>query len=558
MPKPSGCEFAQQTSVQTIREAQIKSQVTFTRGMEVPRNDRSRSVSITLAMVFGVTLLSKALGFLSQILVTSLVGTTGMADTFYFASSIVNIVSSLVVGTFGFVLIPCYVEKKEREGIAAANAFANGVLTYLFLILVLLSALMAVLAGPLVGALGRFPAGLRPLAIHVFAAAAPLAMLTGMGQLLMALSQARKRFVAPAFMGVVHSVVFISVLLAAWKWLGVYALVLSVTVSSILQAMVMLWRLADGGAASFSLRLPRGEIRTMVLLSWPLLFSQMLSTVQVLTTRNIASGLVVGSVAALAYAEALKSVFLDLCVVPVAQISLPHFSERIARKEDGPAWEQLQGALAVLWFLVVPVVVLLWVLSGPLVQMFYQRGAFTAQSTALTASALAFFSLGLLGESAHYLVSRYFLGLKDTRTLTWLGAPFTVLYVVLLFLLSRVLSLKGIALGHSLVMIAHMAAGLLLLRRKVNQRFAHTFRRGLAKITVCGLAMWITTRSTVVLLGTGMQGDFRSCLVLVSFAGLVGVGVYLAASLWTGIAADIPLLSRLHPRRLLTELATRA
>ena len=531
---------------------------TVTAALKPSLQHRAKSVPVTLVILFGVTLLSKALGFLSQILVTSLLGTTGWADTYHFAFSIVNIVSALVVGSAGFAFIPLYIEKRERQGTARANEFANVVLTYLTLVLALLSLLMAISAGPLVNALGRFPAGLQPLAIRVFAVTAPLAVLMGMGQLLMALSQARKRFVVPAFMGVLHSVVFMAVVAVAWRRLGVYSLVLGVAISMLVQSVVMLSRLAGDGRLSPSLRMPRTEMRHTLLLTGPLLLSQVLSTIQVMTSRNIASGLVVGSVAALAYAESLKAVFLDLCVVPVAQVSLPLFSERLVRGETDSAWEQLQGALAALWFLVVPVVVLLWVLSGPLVQMFYQRGAFTAQSTALTASVLAFFSLGLLGESAHYLVSRYFLGLKDTRTLSSLGVPLTVLYVVLLFVLSKVLSLEGIALGHSLVMIAHMAAGLLLLRRKMNQRFARTFRSGLAKITVCGLAMWITTRFTFFLLGEGMQGDFRSCLVLVFLTGFVGVGVYLAACLWTGIAADIPLLSRLHPRRLLADLATRA
>lgn len=517
-----------------------------------------RSHAATLLSVFVVTLLSKALGFLSQVLVTSLVGTTRQADTYYFAFSIMNIVPGLVVGSAGCILIPLYIEKKEREGMASAKEFANAVLTCLFLILALLSVLLAFLAGPLVEVLGRFPGELRPLAIRVLAVTAPLAAFTGAGQLLMIVSQARKRFVAPAFMGVLHSVTFMTVLVVAWKRLGVYALILGVTVSLLLQAVVMLGRLAKDGKVCPSLRLSRGEVRAMLLLSWPLVLSQMLSTVQVMTTRNIASGLVVGSVAALAYAEALKSVFLDLCVLPVAQISLPHFSERIARKENGPAWEQLQGALAALWFLVVPVVVLLWVLSRPLVQLFYQRGAFTAQSTALTASALAFFSLGLLGESAHYLVSRYFFALKDTRTLTWLGVPFTGLYVILVIVLSDVLSVKGIALGHSLVMVANMTAALILLRRKVNQRFARSFWLGLGKIAACGLIMWITTRSVFTLLSRGMQDDFRSSIALVSVAGLAGVGVYLAAGSWTGTISAIPLLSRLHPRRLLAELAARA
>lgn len=516
-----------------------------------------RSAVSTLVAMFGITLLSKGLGFLSQILVTSLVGTSGTADSFYFASSMVSIVSSLVIGTVGFVLIPCYVEKKEREGIAAANAFANGMLTYLFLVLALLSALMAALAGPFVNMLGRFPAGLRPMAIRVFAASAPLALLTGMGQLLMVLSQARRCFVAPAFMGVIHSIVFIIVVLAAWKRFGVYALILAVTASALLQAIIMLRRLAAGGMVSVSLNLPSAEVRKMLLLSWPLVVSQVLLTVQVITTRSIASGLVIGSVAALAYAEALKCVFLDLCVVPVAQISLPRFSERIARKEDGPAWEQLQEAISGLWFLVVPVVVLLLVLSRPLVQLFYQRGAFTTESTTLTASALAFFSLGLLGESVHYLVSRYFIALKDIPTLTWLAIPFTMLYFFLIVFLSRSLLLKGIALGHSMVAVANMVAALWILRIRLNRPFTKSFGRGLTKIIFCGLIMLLLCKYVFSVMSERLTSNLRSCVLQIIVVGLVGAGSYLATTVFVRITTDIPMLLRLHPRKIFAELIVR-
>ncbi len=516
-----------------------------------------RPVLVTLAAVFGVTLLSKALGFLSQILVTSFVGTTGAADTYYFAFSIVNTLSALGIGSAGFVLIPLYVEKKEREGPAQANAFANTLLTYFFVAFVALSLLMALLAGRLVATFGRFPADLRPLAVRVFAITAPLALLIGTGQLLMALSQARRRFVAPAFMGVLHSLVFMGVLVVAWKGLGVYALVLAVTVSMVLQAAVLYVRLGKDGKVQPSFSLSRREAGHILALASPLVGSQALSIIMVLTSRNLASGLIAGSVAALVYAEALKSVFLDLCVVPVAQISLPHFSERIACGDADAAWEQLQGALTALWHVVTPVMILLWVLSSPLIQLFYQRGAFTAQSTMLTASALSFFSLGLLGEAPHYLVCRYFFALSDTSTPTWVSVPFTAMYVALLYVLSKFLGLRGIALGHSLVMIGNMAAALLILRRKVHLDFQRGFRSGLAKIAACGLAMLVLSRSVFSVLSARLRSDFLSCLVEVVVVGLVGASSYLASSLLAGITTDIPLLLRLHPRRLLAELTAR-
>jgi peptidoglycan biosynthesis protein MviN/MurJ (putative lipid II flippase) len=85
-------------------------------------------VPVTLVMVFGVMLLSKSLGFVSQVVVTGLIGTTGRADAYYFALSLVTVVSALVFGSAGSVLIPLYVEKRERKG-AAEGRFAGVILT---------------------------------------------------------------------------------------------------------------------------------------------------------------------------------------------------------------------------------------------------------------------------------------------------------------------------------------------------------------------------------------------------------------------------------------------
>jgi len=515
---------------------------------------RPRSVLVTLAAVFGVTALSKVLGFLSQILVTSLVGTTGAADTYYFAFSIVNMVSALGIGAAGFVLIPLYVEKKEREGMAQANAFANAVLTYSFIALAALSLLMALLAGPLVTSFGRFPVALRFLAVRIFAATAPLALLVGAGQLLMALSQARRRFVAPAFMGVQHSLVFMGVLVAGWKELRVYALVLATAVSLLLQVIVMVWRLRGSGRLAISLRLPQKELLQILLLAWPLLFSQILSTIQVFASRSIASGLLIGSVAALTYAEALKAVFLDLCVVPLAQISLPHFSETIARGNRDAAWRQLQEALTALWFVVTPVVVLLWVLSSPLIRLFYQRGAFTAQSTALTASALAFFSIGLVGEAPHYLVCRYYFALRDTSTPTQVSIPFTVLYVALLYPLSKFLGLRGIALGHSLVMIGNMTAALLTLREKVHLRFEGHFRRSLTGIAFSGVAMLAFSQLAFSWLSAALAKSVLFSFVEITVVSVAGIALYLACASLTGATRSVAAVSRLMPTNLLAEM----
>src|SRR5207344_1513048 len=107
------------------------------------------------------------------------------------------------------------------------------------------------------------------------------------------------------------------------------------------------------------------------------------------------------------------------------------------------------------------------VLAQPIVQLVYQRGAFTAEQTDVVASCLAAFSLGLTFNGAMLLLNRSFFGLQSAWLPTAVALANLGLNAILDLSFYR-LGTWGIPLATSVVNIAGAVALAILLRNRVG------------------------------------------------------------------------------------------
>ena len=108
----------------------------------------------------------------------------------------------------------------------------------------------------------------------------------------------------------------------------------------------------------------------------------------------LASGLPAGSLSALNYAWLLMLLPQGIVAQGVATAAFPTFAQLDAEGRHRELRRALGGTLRAILFLTVPATVGLFVWRVPLVRLLLERGAFTAESTQLTAFALAFYAPG--------------------------------------------------------------------------------------------------------------------------------------------------------------------
>jgi putative peptidoglycan lipid II flippase len=120
-----------------------------------------------------------------------------------------------------------------------------------------------------------------------------------------------------------------------------------------------------------------------------------------------------GAPAALRFAFQLMYLPIGIFGVSVATASIPDLARQAADAAHGAMVTTVSWAIRLMIVLSVPAIVGLVVLAGPIVELIYQRGLFDAESTLMTAGALAFYAPGILGYSIVKIVSPSFYSLRE-------------------------------------------------------------------------------------------------------------------------------------------------
>ena len=148
------------------------------------------------------TLASRLLGFARDSLIAALLGTGAVADAFLAAFQLVNVVRRLLSeGALNAALIPAWLRVRERDGEAAASAFAGRVLGTVSAALIGISIVIALMMPLIITVIapGFLGSGTLDLAVQNARLMLPYLAFAGPVTVLMGLLNAQGRFALTAF-----------------------------------------------------------------------------------------------------------------------------------------------------------------------------------------------------------------------------------------------------------------------------------------------------------------------------------------------------------------------
>ncbi len=289
---------------------------------------------------------------------------------------------------------------------------------------------------------------------------------------------------------------------------------------------------------SVSLGLDNPDVREVGRLMGPRVLGLAAVQINFLVAANLASRLGAGSISALNYAWLLMLLPQGIIAQGIATAIFPTLSAQAAQGQIAALRSTLNAALrAVLW-LTVPAAVGLFILRMPVIQVFFERGQFTAESTVMTAYALAFFAFGLVAHSLLEVVTRAFYALHDTWTPVKIGIGAMALNLALSLLLLRPLSFGGLALANTIATTVETLALLWLIRPRIDGLGGRRLLASLGRALPGTLAM-----AGALLLFLNLAADWSPWLVAAGGI-LLGGAVYAVFALLLGRSDLQPLLRR--------------
>jgi len=250
--------------------------------------------------------------------------------------------------------------------------------------------------------------------------------------------------------------------------------------------------------------------------------------------RLLASFLPAGSISALGYARRILRAVSDVFLESVSTALLPRFSALSAR-DDIPGLKRATGlGVKLISFLTFPVVTLLVVLNVPIIRLAFQRGAFDASATQITAGIMALFVLSVPPLAIFQVMVNTFFAMRDTLTPIYLRLFTLAINLVLDVALITIIGPYGLALSLLLARCAGLAGALLALRRRVGalglRLKGYFLKMGLAVALLGAVSLgirWFWERRAHL--------PLSQQLLAVASAALLGLLVYGAATVSTGI-----------------------
>ncbi len=226
------------------------------------------------------------------------------------------------------------------------------------------------------------------------------------------------------------------------------------------------------------------DVRRVAGLTVPVIAASIVQRLGVIVDRTIASFLVPGSISSLYYSFRLVHLPYAILALSAGRSAAPVLAETHAVGDHAGFSRALVAGIRMNAVFLAPVVVLAVVFARPIVGLVYQRGAFDEADLAMTSSAFAMYSLGLIGMGLTFLLVRAFAARLDTRTPVRISIIAFFLNAGLNLLLVRTpLRHAGLALASSIAFGAHALVLYLILNRALDKEGAGIAPSQLAALT---------------------------------------------------------------------------
>lgn len=439
--------------------------------MTVTRLARAAAV----VALFG--LLSRLLGFAREIVLAAAYGTSAATDAFVNSLLIVNSVAAVLLYTLVTLIIPTFQRERAQAGADSAWRLVSALAAWTGLGLVVLAGLAALWPQAPAAIFNLDPARAEATATLIRIMAPALA-LQGLSAVFTAMLQIHGRFAGPAAVGVAFNAGVIGGVIAGQDTLGIEAAGWGVTIGATLQVLLQLpqfLRLLREARTRPALSHPR--LGTVGVLALPVLGASVLQQINNFTDKLFASTLDAGSVAALAFANALGQAPRVALLLPLLTPLFPLIARLVGERREAEALDAFRRVLGLLGLLSIPMMALLAIYADEIAQLAFQRRRCGPECVDEIAPPLFFYAFALWPAFASLLLNRTLSAGNFQRAILWTTVATVAITIVLDILLLGPLEQAGLALAATLGVYANAA----MLAARLKRAFPAVPLRALAR-----------------------------------------------------------------------------
>ncbi|MFW1158344.1 murein biosynthesis integral membrane protein MurJ [Vibrio parahaemolyticus] len=500
-------------------------------------------------IVSAMTLISRILGLVRDVVVANLMGAGASADVFFFANKIPNFLRRLFAeGAFSQAFVPVLTENhaqgdmdKTRELIARAAGTLGVIVSIVTVLGVLGSGVVTALFG-----FGWFldwmhggPAAEKfELASLMLKITFPYLWFITFVALSGAILNTLGKFAVSSFTPVFLNVMII---LAAWcispqmsqpeigLAIGVFLgglVQFLFQIPFLIKAGVMVkpkWGWRDPGVV---------KIRTLMI---PALFGVSVSQINLLFDTFIASFLQTGSISWLYYSDRLLEFPLGLFGIAIATVILPALSRKHVDSQSEGFAHTMDWGVRMVTLLGIPAMLGLMALAKPMLMVLFMRGEFSPQDVHQASLSLLAYASGLLNFMLIKVLAPGYYSRQDTKTPVKYGIIAMVTNMVFNAIFAYFYGYVGLAIATALSAFVNMA----LLYRGLHIAGVYQITKRtvffIIRLVIAGAAMVAAILWQLEDMSVWLEWSFAHRSGMLGMLIGLGAAVYLAVLFLTGV-----------------------
>ncbi|HBC3398231.1 TPA: murein biosynthesis integral membrane protein MurJ [Vibrio parahaemolyticus] len=500
-------------------------------------------------IVSAMTLISRVLGLVRDVVVANLMGAGASADVFFFANKIPNFLRRLFAeGAFSQAFVPVLTENhaqgdmdKTRELIARAAGTLGVIVSIVTVLGVLGSGVVTALFG-----FGWFldwmhggPAADKfELASLMLKITFPYLWFITFVALSGAILNTLGKFAVSSFTPVFLNVMII---LAAWfispqmsqpeigLAIGVFLgglVQFLFQIPFLIKAGVMVkpkWGWRDPGVV---------KIRTLMI---PALFGVSVSQINLLFDTFIASFLQTGSISWLYYSDRLLEFPLGLFGIAIATVILPALSRKHVDSQSEGFAHTMDWGVRMVTLLGIPAMLGLMALAKPMLMVLFMRGEFSPQDVHQASLSLLAYASGLLNFMLIKVLAPGYYSRQDTKTPVKYGIIAMVTNMVFNAIFAYFYGYVGLAIATALSAFVNMA----LLYRGLHIAGVYQITKRtvffIIRLVIAGAAMVAAILWQLEDMSVWLEWSFAHRSGMLGMLIGLGAAVYLAVLFLTGV-----------------------
>lgn len=463
------------------------------------------------AVISAMTMISRVLGLLRDVIVARYFPVDGATDAFFVAFKIPNLLRRLFAeGAFSLAFVPVLSEYKEKRDRDSLKDLVDHVAGALGLVLLVIS-VVGIVAAPLL--IWVFAPGFsgdpkaRPeLAAEMLRITFPYILFISLTAFVSGILNTFHKFAVPAFTPTLLNVVMIAAAIWGAPYFDepVLALAWGVFFAGIAQLVFQLPTLARLGLVPrFRFKRVHEGVSRILRLMLPALFGSSVAQINLLINTVIASFLAVGSISWLYYSDRFVELPLAIFGVALGTVILPKLSSDHAKKDAGEFRQTMDWALRLALLISLPATLGLVLLAKPILAAVMMYGAYSWGDVQMSALSLMTYSFGLTAFILVKVLAPGFYSRQDTKTPVRIGIISMFANMALNVLIVLPWHWSGTAGAHAGLALAtalagYLNAGMLFFTLRREHIFspdrgwsAYLLKVALACIAMGGLVFWL-------------------------------------------------------------------